>query len=139
MLKINNVKPIFNRIVTSCNVYDEDKIEGGIIVQTKGAIKEYQTVEAVGTTVSGIKVGDIIMINPTRYIKQQHKDKRDESLKGVIKDEVNFIVDFPIINFNDKRHLLLYDQDVEYIIEGEEINEPKNSNLILPKKPKVIV
>lgn len=137
MLKINNIKPVFNKIVTSCNVYEDNEVRGGIIINTKGTIKEYQTVEAVGSTVKDIKVGDIIMINPTRYIKQHHNDKKDETLRGVIKDELSFTVEFPILEYNNSKHLLLYDQDVDYIIEGEEVKS--TSSLILPKEKKIIV
>lgn len=140
MLKINSIKPVFNKIVTSCNTYNTDRVEGGIIVQTKGTVKEYQTVEAVGSTVTNIKVGDIIMINPTRYIRQHHKDKKDESLRGVIKDEVAYEVSFPTVEYGGKKHLLIYDADVDYIINGEEVEEEQpKSPLILPKEKKVIV
>lgn len=139
-LKINKVKPLFNKILTSCNVYDEDKEVGGVITKTKGAIKEYQTVIAIGSTVRDIKVGDIIMINPKRYVVPKHNEKRD-SIKGVIGDNLTFGVDFPMIEFDNKMHLLIYDQDVDYIIEGEEIEEPKEhkSSLILPHKTNIIV
>lgn len=139
-LKINNVKPLFNKILTSCNVYDEDKEVGGVITKTKGAIKEYQTVIAIGSTVRDVKVGDIVMINPKRYVVPKHNEKRD-SIKGVIGDNLTFGVDFPMIEFNDKMHLLIYDQDVDYIIEGEEVEEVKEhkSSLILPHKTNIIV
>lgn len=129
MLKIKNIKPLFNGIVTTCNVYKEDKTENGIITKTAGSIKEYQTVESIGNTVSAIKVGDIVMINPKRYIVPEHKDKKDNSIKGVIGDELSLKVNMPIIEYGGNKHLLLYDQDVEYIIEGEEIED----SIILPK------
>lgn len=137
MLKINGIKPLFNKIITTCDVYEEDKIEGGLIVSTKGTIKEYQKVEAIGSTVRDIQVGDLVLINPKRYIVPKHKDKRDNSVKGVIKDELLFDVEFPMVEYGDKKHLLIYDQDVDYIIDGEEIKEPR-SNLILPEK-KILV
>lgn len=140
MLRINSIRPIFNKIVTSCNTYDTDRVEGGIIVQTKGTIKEYQTVERVGSSVRDVKVGDIIMINPTRYIRQHHKDKKDESLRGVIKDEVSYEVSFPTVEYRGRKHLLIYDSDIDYIIEGKEVEEEQHkSSLILPKEKKIIV
>lgn len=140
MLKINSIKPLFNKIVTTCDTYDNDKTKGGIIIKTNGTIKEYQRVEAVGSTVRNIKVGDLVMINPTRYIVPNHKEKRDESLKGVIGDELTFGVNFPIVEYNDKRHLLINDQDIDYIIDGEEVeDEQSKSSLILPKVKKIIV
>ena len=67
MLKINSIKPLFNKIVTTCDVYEKGKTEGNIIVKTEGTIKEYQRVEAVGSKVRDIKVGDLVLINPKRY------------------------------------------------------------------------
>lgn len=139
MLKINSIKPLFNKIVTTCDVYENDKTSGGIIVKTDGTIKEYQKVEAVGSTVRDIKVGDLVLINPKRYIVPQHKEKR-ESLKGVIGDELTMGVNFPMVEYGGKKHLLIYDQDIDYIIDGEEVEEEQpKSPLILPKEKKIIV
>lgn len=140
MLRINNIKPLFNKIVVSCNLYEEDEVKNGIIINTKGTIKEYQTVEAIGSTVRDIKVGDVVMINPKRYIVPNHQDKHDKSLKGVIGDNLTLAINFPIIEYGDKRHIMLYDQDIDYIIEGDEVKEePSKSPLILPKEKKFIV
>lgn len=139
MLKINSIKPLFNKIVTTCDVYEKGKTNGGIIVKTEGTIKEYQRVEAVGSTVRDVKVGDLILINPKRYLVPQHKDKKD-SVRNVIGDELTMGVDFPTVEYGGKRHLLIYDQDIDYIIDGEEVEEEqKTSSLILPEEKKVIV
>lgn len=135
MLKINSIKPLFNKIVTTCNLYEVDKTEGNIIVNTRGAIKEYQTVEAVGSTVRDVKVGDVVLINPKRYLVQHHNGKQ-ESLKGVIKDELTLGVNFPMVEYGGKKHLLIYDQDIDYIIDGEEVEEEKTPPIILPKEKK---
>lgn len=140
MLKINSIKPLFNKIVTTCDTYESDKTKGGIIIKTDGTIKEYQRVEAIGSLVRDIKVGDLVLINPKRYIIPQHKEKRDESLKGVISDELTMGVNFPMVEYGGKRHLLIYDQDIDYIIDGEEVkDEQPKSSLILPEDKKVIV
>lgn len=139
MLKVNSIKPLFNKIVTTCDTYNSDKTKGGIIVKTDGTIKEYQRVEAVGSTVRDIKVGDLVMINPTRYIVPKHSEKRGESLKGVIGDELTLGVSFPIVEYGDKRHLLINDQDIDYIIDGEEVKDEQPKSLILPKTKKIIV
>ena len=138
MLKINKIKPVFNKIVTTGDVYQMGKSTGGIIIKTDGTIKEYQRVEAVGSTVRDIKVGDIVMINPKRYLVARHNDKPD-SVKNVNGDEVTFSVDFPILEYGGKKHLLIYDQDIDYIIDGEEVeDEQTKSSLILPNN-KIIV
>ena len=138
MLKINKIKPVFNKIVTTCDVYEKGKTNGKLIIKTEGTIKEYQRVEAVGNTVTSVKVGDIVMINPKRYLVARHNDKPD-SVKNVNGDEVTFSVDFPILEYGGKKHLLIYDQDIDYIIDGEEVeDEQTKSSLILPNN-KIIV
>ena len=88
--------------------------------------------------VRDIKVGDIVMINPKRYLVAKHNDKPD-SVKNVNGDEVTFSVDFPILEYGGKKHLLIYDQDIDYIIDGEEVeDEQTKSSLILPNN-KIIV
>ena len=139
MLKINSIKPMFNKIVTTCDVYQMGKTEGGIIIKTDGTIKEYQRVEAVGSTVRDVKVGDLVLINPKRYLVAQHSNEKD-SLRNVNGDELTMGVDFPIVEYGGKKHLLIYDQDIDYIIDGDEVeDEQPKSSLILPEEKKVIV
>ena len=132
MLKINKIKPVFNKIVTTCNVYQMGKSTGGIIIKTDGTIKEYQRVEAVGSTVRDIKVGDKVMINPIRYAKKKHQEG---SLKdGIVTDNPIVKYEFNVIKVNGENCLLLYDQDIMYIFEGEEVENKKDNktNIILP-------
>ena len=138
MLKIKSIKPMHTKLVTTAERYDENATTGSLILKTAGSVKEYQKVIAVGSMVRDIKVGDIVMINPKRYIVPQHKDKRD-SLKGIIGDELTMGVDFPMVEYGGKKHLLIYDQDIDYIIDGEEIeDEQPKSPLIMPKEVKII-
>ena len=91
-LKIKKIKPMFNRVLTTCDLYTEDLMTDGIIDSTKveGAIKEYQTVIACGPTVKCVKPGDVVVIThegpkggpgmqemlyPTSYIKSKHLGK----------------------------------------------------------------
>ena len=83
MLKIKKIKPLFNKILTTMDLYDNPMTEDGIIDGSKedGGIKEYQTVIAVGPTVKCVKPGDLVVINPARYQVMKHKD-------GSLKDGV---------------------------------------------------
>ena len=90
-MKINKIKPLFNRILVTADKYEDDIIENGIIRTTKGTLKEYQKVLAVGSTVRDIKVGDLVLINPIRYAVKKHRE-------GSLKDGV--ITDNPVVSYN---------------------------------------
>ncbi len=125
MLNIKKIKPLFNTIITTADKYEEDYRTGGIIDPTKsrGSLKEYQTVVAVGSMVRDVKEGDKVMIDPIRYAVMKHE-------KGSLKDGV--ITDNPVVGYNFKtvyingvQHLILVDGDIKYVFEGEEVpDEP---------------
>ena len=130
MLKIKKIKPMFNRILVTSDKYEEDVKQGGVVVITAGTLKEYQKVIAIGDTVRGIKEGDIVLVNPTRYAIKKHQEG---SLKdGVISDNPIVSYNFNLVDVNDTICILLYDQDVDYVIQEYEDIEDKKSNLILP-------
>ena len=115
---------MFNRVLTTCDLYTEDLMTDGIIDSTKveGAIKEYQTVIACGPTVKCVKPGDVVVINPTRYQVMKHKEGTLND--GVIQDNAVLSYNFPIMVVNDAPCLYIYDSDIEFAIkEFEMINE----------------
>lgn len=123
-LKIKKIKPMFNRVLTTCDLYTEDLMTDGIIDSTKveGAIKEYQTVIACGPTVKCVKPGDVVVINPTRYQVMKHKEGTLND--GVIQDNAVLSYNFPIMVVNDSPCLYIYDSDIEFAIkEFEMVNE----------------
>ena len=129
MLKIKSIKPMFDSLVTTMNKYEQDGFENGVIVKQAGSLKEYQTVIAVGPAVRNIEVGDMVMINPTRYAKMKHQKG---SLKdGVITDNPVIGYEFKTVTINDEECLYLQSQDIMYSFEGEEV-EDKKDNIILP-------
>ena len=130
MLKIKSIKPMFDSLVTTMNKYEEDGYENGVIVKQAGVLKEYQKVIAVGPAVRNIEVGDMVMINPIRYAKMKHKEG---SLKnGVITDNPVIGYEFKTVTVNDEECLYLQSQDIMYSFEGEEVEDKKDSNIILP-------
>ena len=124
MVKINKIKPMANRVLTTCELYDEVVTADGIIDSSKeeGAIREYQKVIACGPMVRDVKVGDMVVINPTRYQVMKHKEG---SLKdGVITDNAVMGYNFPILDVGGIPHLYIFDSDVDFIIEDfEEVEE----------------
>lgn len=132
MLKIIKCRPMLNHIITTANVYEESQINGGVIDdegKLEGKFKEYQTVVAVGPHVRDVQVGDLVIINPSAYCKPRHKTKAD-SIKGLMgEDEVEMIVEFPIIDINGEPHLFLFDRDIDLIIEEKEfVNDSLDEN-----------
>lgn len=131
---------MFNRVITTMDTYEEDQMIGGVIDsrKTKDSLKEYQTVVAVGNTVRDINVGDVVAINPTRYAVMKHEDK---SLKnGVIGDNLVKGYKFNTITLDDKEHLMLYDQDIDFIVlESIDVKDSTGPKIIQPEKPKIIV
>ena len=135
MLKVKNIKPTANHIVTTMEMYSIEELQGvsKLIDATKmNTVKEYQKVIAVGPFVKDIKVGDIVRINPSRYIQILHKQG---SLKGIdkktVSDEMHSAVDIPreLIytkdaagNETSEMVMILFDNDVMCIVEGEEFN-----------------
>ena len=128
MIKINKIKPMFTAILTTMDTYEDDVTCNSIIVKTKGTIKEYQKVVAVGDTVRSVKVGDLVCINPKRYAVVKHQEGSLQD--GVISDNPVVRYNFDIIEMNDTPYLLLQDSDISYII--EEFEEIKNEKLIVP-------
>ena len=105
MLNIKKIRPLFTKIVTTLDRYEEDQTtKGGLVVAKKqaGSVKEYQRIVAVGSNSAGLKVGDIVMINPARYAVMKHKQG---SLKdGVIEDNPVLGYNLPIIELDGVPH-----------------------------------
>lgn len=140
MLVIKKIKPMFNHLVTTMDKYEDDMTQNGVIFdrsKSKGAIKEYQKVIAVGSAVRDIKVGDMVCINPTRYAQVKHN--KGGLKDGVITDNVVVGYNFNVVDIEDKSYLLLYDQDIRYVVEDyEEKPDPVPSSLIHPNKDIII-
>lgn len=139
---VKKVKPMFTTVITTANKYGDEKTDGTLITKIKGTLKEYQTVIAVGTSVRDIKVGDVVMINPTRYAVKKHQAG---SLKdGVITDNPVIGYNFNIVSIDGKDCLKIQDSDVDFIIEDYEEEEEvedtsRGDKLLLPRDKKLIL
>lgn len=127
-----------NYLVTTKDEYTEDDVKkGGLMIKIAGSLKEYQKVVAVGPMVRGIQVGDLVCINPKRYA--QHKHKPGSLKDGVITDNPVVSYNFNVIELDHVSHLLLTDQDIDFVIEEwNDEKEPEKSNIIIPER-KIIV
>lgn len=138
-LIIKKVRPLFNMIITTMDLYENDQLVNGIIDATKqsGTLKEYQRVIAVGDTVRNIKEGDLVNINPKRYAQVKHK--KGSLNDGIVQDNPVVHYNFNTIEVDGKQLLVLYDQDINFVIEdSEEVEDPIPSALIHPNNDIII-
>lgn len=139
MIKIKKIKPMFNRVLTTCNLYETDSSTDGIIDanKTAGAIMEYQYVISCGPTVRNIKPGDLVVINPTRYQIMKHKEGSLND--GVIGDNAVISYNFPIMVIDDKPCLYVYDSDIDYVVkEFEIVDSPMEVEEIIDTTPEIV-
>lgn len=122
-MNIKRIRPMFNAIVTTFDVFEETDTDSAIIGadEMAGQPKPYQTVVAVGNAVNGIEVGDVVAIDFSRYARKQHKEG---SLKdGVIQDNPVISYAFNTIPLDGVEHLFLYANDIQFVIEEHEMVE----------------
>ena len=139
MLKIKTIKPLFTSIVTTGDKFEKDVTVGGIIQQDqkKGDLKLYQKVLAVGSAVRDIKVGDMVMINPINYVRKKYSK---DSVQNDMDNNPTLSINIPTVPVTDEKGntqecLLLTDRDIQFVFEGEEVNE----SIIIPEKKKLIL
>lgn len=133
-INIKKIKPLYTAIVTTMDKYEEDEYNGSLIdsTKTKGTLKEYQKVIAVGDLVKNIQVGDLVCINPSRYAVKKHKEG---SLKdGIVTDNPVIAYNFNVVELNGVPHLLLSDRDIEFVVEDYD-----ETSIIMPEEKKLIV
>ena len=121
---IRKIRPMTRHIVTTMEKYTDEN--GKLLVDIKeveGLVKDIQKVIAVGPHVRDIKVGDYVCINPKNYVKVKHNLSDD--LNG--KNEMEVKINFPVVDLEDGRYLLLWEDDIDYVIEefGDEVKQEK--------------
>lgn len=143
-LKIKSLKPMFSGILCTANKYNEYQFVAGtnIVDSTKtvGQLKEYQTVIAIGSMVRNVEVGDVVCINPKNYAERMYEKG---STKSSMTENYNPVVryHFNIVEVNDVDHLLIQENDVDFVVtDSEEIEDtPPVQNIISEKKPTIIM
>lgn len=130
-IKVLKATPMFNGVITTCHQWEVDGESDGLIdtAKSQGVVKPHQTVVAVGSAARSVKVGDLVIIDPTRFAVKRYNDG---SLKdNVVKQQEIVGFDFPIIELNGEPHMLLNENDIVYIVnEYEEFEIESDSDLI---------
>lgn len=134
---------MFNQVLVTEELYGyDDKDEAGIIVASKGDIKPYQTVVAVGDDVKKVKPGDVVAINFYKYAEFKEDPNSLKAMGGnrmvslhlnevELVDENDEVMRCFIIDERDVKYILVDFDEVTYNKDDELIEVPK-LNLILP-------
>lgn len=140
MLKVHDIRPVFNRVLTTANKYKEQQYtEGGLIDGThlEGTAKEYQTVIKVGSAVREVKPGDVVLIDPTRYIKRRYSK---DSIQNDLDNNPIISIEIPTVEMDGVDYFMIDDRDILYVItDSDEVEEEQKASIITPKEQKLII
>lgn len=129
-IKIKKIKPQFTTVITTLDTYEDNLIEDGVVVAPKGALKLYQRVVAVGSTVREIKEGDLVLLNLQNYIKRKWKENSIKEDIGNMEEE--FVYDFPRMFLDGEMYGKFQDRDIDGIItDFEEVEVEKSHSSLL--------
>lgn len=134
MLKIKDIRPVYTRLITTANKYEETQLNGGLIDINKleGRYKEYQTVVRVGSAVREVKEGDIVLIDPSRYMKRKFSDN---SLREDFVENPIIEINIPTVTMNEEDYFMIEERDIAYVIaDSEEVPDPIPNPIIIPQK-----
>ena len=126
IFKITKLKPQFNQVVVTRNLYSEQISESGLVLGKNKTIKEYQEVVAVGPGVNGISPGDTMFINPNRYMTVEHNKGSLDKAKNVINDQMKAQFSIPTFTVYDQPNggsrelMVIGDNDIYFVAEGYE-------------------
>ena len=138
MIKVKDIRPVYTRLITTANKYEETQMNGNLIDVNKmeGRYKEYQTVVRVGSAVREVKEGDVVLIDPSRYMKRKFSDN---SLRQDFVENPIVEINIPTVTMNDEDYFMIEERDIAYVIaDSEEVPDPLPNPIIVPKKPKII-
>lgn len=134
MLKVKDIRPVYTRLITTADKYEETQMNGNLIDVNKleGRYKEYQTVVRVGSAVREVKEGDVVLIDPSRYMKRKFSDNslREDFVENPIVE-----INIPTVTMNDEDYFMIEERDIAYVIaDSEEVPDPLPNPIIVPQK-----
>ena len=138
MVNIKDIRPVYTRLLTTAERYQEDQTNGVLLDANKleGRYKEYQKVVRIGSSVREVSVGDTVLIDPSRYMKRKFSDN---SLREDFVDNPIVEINIPTVTMDGVDYFMIEERDIAYIIESyEELPDPKPNPIIMPRKKKII-
>lgn len=138
MLNIKDIRPVYTRLLTTADRYTESQRTGVLLDAKKleGRYKEYQTVIRIGSAVREVKEGEVVLIDPSRYMKRKFSDNslREDFVENPIVE-----INIPTVTMNGKDYFMIEERDIAYVIaDSEEVPDPVPNTIIMPKKKKII-
>ena len=112
LIDIKKITPSYNFIQVTA---DRDTEVSGILRDPECPYSTVQKIVAVGPMVKNYKVGDLVMLNLTRYRKTSiPKDSLKEDMNGVT-EIVKYTM--PVIELDKNEYMLLTDSDIDFTID----------------------
>ncbi len=129
---------LFDSVMTTADQYENDeRTANGMILDLKGTLKEVQRVLAVGPLVKGVKEGDMVKLDLTRYNRMRHeqvqKSREERFSEFDTTDQATIVCDIPNETVDDKTVLMLHERDVAFIVDEYDDKAPVDIKLITNK------
>lgn len=134
------IKPLRDKVITTMFKYEYDVMENGIISHSKGDLKEFQNVIAIGSHVQDIKVGNVVKINLAAYGREVQARRGPQShMEEYVK---KMVYNPPIEELNGEPVLMLTDFDIDYVVtDARVVTETESelaSSLIMPETSLIV-
>ena len=124
-IKIKDATPMLSQIFVTSDRYTEDETtDSGLIIGYKGDMKPYQKVFRIGPYTKLVKVGDIVKINFSRYIKYKYTD---DDLRSEMPTKNEKIEKFVYVELDGKKYLHVDESDVVMIVKEGDYEEVEDS------------
>lgn len=140
MMILKKIKPMQNRILVTMDMLeDKDMMLGntGLIdaSKIKMTIKDVQKIVAIGPMTREVKEGDLVCLCFKRFIVSKQKAVGHSVKENIDKHVVDLSYDFSndIIELDGEPYLMLFDNDVKYIIEDYQEHDA-NPAFVIPEK-----
>lgn len=133
-VNIKKIKPVFNSILVTAEKYELPNNMVGKIITTDHlqlGYKPIQTVVAVGSVVTCVQPGEKVYLDYNKYAiykqKQDTLSVKEDMDEHYHRQLVGYRLE-PIV-LDGVEHLLLFDRDIQFIV--EDMEEIKQSSLII--------
>jgi len=140
MLKITKIKPMFTDLIITAERFDNDVTDNGILIASKGDLKSYQTVVAIGSAIRNIEVGDKVMVDFEVFAERKIPANSVKDKMDVPNPVVNYHIPWVTMideHGDDKMYIRIPENAIEFAFEGEEVEDAPE--IIQVGSPEILV